>query len=83
MEEVSGHSPSSSKTTERKDQLAWESEHIKVEAAGIQMGSKVQKQGPPLPCKGESGGGLMTKVLRFLGLEATVPQLSTMFILEG
>lgn len=32
---------------------------------------------------GGSGGGLTTKVLRFLGPETTVPQFSTMLILEG
>lgn len=32
---------------------------------------------------GEEGGGLITKVFRFLGLETTVPQLSIMLIPEG
>ena len=35
VEEDAGQSPSSPKTSERKDQLAWEAGNIKIRVAGL------------------------------------------------
>lgn len=79
MEEDAGQSPSSPKTSERKDQLAREAGN-KNKGVWIVNGVKGSEAGPPLPFTAEVREGCR---LKCLGLETTVPQLPTMLALEG